>query len=169
MRSRGNLHWRCAIIMQKTSIKTDVGSCFQALSIFTFFSNFYFPTFMFSPSFIITVNKKWYFYSKIVFLSWEPYLKLKYPQEFIKFCNQFLFNFSREDLTSLDYSRNILLKLPCGCAPLSLFGFYLVHAKKTKVLPCDFSICVVNYCWKEILFHFLLVTWTLSIKLQLDR
>lgn len=81
-------------------------------------------------------------------------LEMKYPQE----CTQFrvilksslsLFNFSREDLISLDYSRNIL-KLPHQVAELCFYysdsvPYFLVDARKTKMFSGDFSTVAVKY------------------------
>lgn len=60
-----------------------------------------------------------------------------------------LFNYSREDLTSLDYSRNIL-KLPHQVAELSFYysdsvPYFLVEARKMKMFSGDFSTAAVKY------------------------
>lgn len=79
---------------------------------------------------------------------------MKHPRE----CSQFrdilqsslpLFNFSREDLTSLDYSRNIL-KLLHRVVELCFYysdsvPYFLVDARKTQVLSGGSSTAAVKY------------------------
>lgn len=79
---------------------------------------------------------------------------MKYPQECTPFKDILkslfsLFNYSREDLTSLDYSSNIL-ELPHQVAELCFYysdsvPYFLVDAWKRKMFSGDFSTAAVKY------------------------